>query len=84
MLSNGDGRVKLRGAIETVQVGAAKLLSRKVLHVACRVAAERLIFKALKVRNDHAGQPLRCVRSVNALELMKSESLKKSAVIFAK
>ena len=66
MLSNADCRVQLRSTLQTVKEAAAdKISTTTVENVTCKVAAEWLICKALKVWRDSVGQLLKCVRYVN-------------------
>ena len=65
MLSNADCRVQLLNELETVAEAATdKISTTTVDNVAYKVAAERLICRALKVRRQSVGQLHAEVRTI--------------------
>ncbi len=62
MLCDSEARVKLVQAFKKTHVGVANRMSRLLGRTACRIAAMRLLNKALQMRKEHAGSLLKSTR----------------------
>ena len=68
MASHGAG-VALLKACSREYNSAAKRLPRGVINSLCKIAAKRLVNKALQLRKEHAGVLLKTARAVNGLNI---------------
>ena len=69
LLSNVDFTVQLCEQLKHIQERLADMSEGTLATTACRIAAERLVWKALQARKATAGELLKCVRYVNALNV---------------
>ena len=67
LLNDSGARIQLMKAFKKQYKSAAK---RKVMiEAVCRIAAKRLLNKALQLRKEHAGALLKTTRAVNSLNI---------------
>ena len=67
LLKDNEGRIQLMKAYKRLYKSAAKRLSRVMIKAVCRIAAKRLLNKALQLRKEHAGNLLKTTRAVNSV-----------------
>ncbi len=67
MLCDSEARVKLVQAFKKTHEGVANRMSRLLGRTACRIAAKRLLNKALQMRKEHAGSLLKSTRLIKSL-----------------
>ncbi len=64
--------VKLVQALKTHE-GVANRMSQLLGRTACRIAAKRLLNKALQMRKEHAGSLLKSTRLIKSLQIKGTE-----------
>ena len=69
LVANPGARVALLEACRRECNSAAKYLPRGVINSLCKIAAKRLVNKALQLRKEHAGALLKTTRAVNGLNI---------------
>ena len=67
LLKDNEARIQLMQAYKRQYKSAAKRLPRVMIKAVCRIAAKRLLSKALQLRKEHAGALLKTTRAVNSL-----------------
>ena len=67
LLKDNEARIQLMQAYKRQYKSAAKRLPRVMIKAVCRIAAKRLLNKALQLRKEHAGALLKTTRAVNSL-----------------
>ena len=69
LVANHGARVALLEACRREYSSAAKHLPKGVMNSLCKIAAKRLVNKALQLRKEHAGVLLKTTRAVNGLNI---------------
>ena len=67
LLNDNEARIQLMKAYKRQYKSAAKRLPRVMMKAVCRIAAKRLLNKALQLRKEHVGILLKTTRAVNSL-----------------
>ena len=77
--ANAEAMSQLEEAFKARHCGVAKQLSRDDLEMTvCRLAAQRLVSKALQVRKEHAGLLLGSLKSIKSIKLNEESGFGKS------
>ncbi len=76
MFCDSEARVKLTQAFEKKHEGVANKFSRVLGRTACRMAARRLLNKALQMRKEHAGSLLKSTRLIKSLQIKGNEDFR--------
>ena len=77
--ANAEAMSQLEEAFKARHCGVAKQLSRDDLEMTvCRLAAQRLVNKALQVRKEHAGLLLGSLKSIKSIKLNEESGFGKS------
>ena len=69
LLNDFEARSELMKTFRKQHESVAKRIRRVLGRTACRLAARRLLHKALQVRKDHAGSLLKCITSIKSLQI---------------
>ena len=69
LLNDFEARSNLTKAFKNLHKSVAKRMPRVLGKTACRLAARRLLNKALQIRKEHAGVLLKSIRSIRSLQI---------------
>ena len=72
-----EARSELTKAFKKLHEAAAKRIHRVLGRTVCRLAARRLLNKALQVRKEHGGFLLKSIRSIKSLQITQREDFGK-------
>ncbi len=72
-MCDSEARVKLVQAFKKTHQGVANRVPRLLGRTACRIAAKRLLNKALQMCKEHAGSLLKSTKLIKSLEIKGSE-----------
>ena len=77
LAGNFEAMSQLRGTFKQLHPGIAKQMSRILGRTVCRVAARRLLNKALQLRKMHAGYLLKDIRSIKSTKITNRDDFGK-------
>ena len=66
LLGDDEARAELMTTFKKLRGSVTKPVCRKVV---CRIAAKRLLNKALQIRKEHSASLLKCIRSIKSIQI---------------
>ena len=72
-----EAKSQLTKAFKKLHESVAKRMPRVLQRTVCRLAARRLLNKALQIRKEHAGLLLKSIRSIKSLQITQREDFGK-------